>query len=206
MQERASAENGPAEWLKDALLYRDMLLAILEAPQPTVAVVQGPAIAGGVGIALACDLVLAAEDAYFALPEPQRGITASMVTPLLMFRVGAGPATRLLLSDRPVDAAEMYNWGGCHQVVAPDQLASAARSGRPRLARFATALAATKNKFLNTQTWTWQTNSDAPHTSRPRLAIQPTPAKACKPSWIRESQTGIRMIRRWSSFSPWVFT
>jgi len=148
MQERVSAENSPEQWLEDSLAYHDLLLAILEAPQPTLAVVQGPALAGGVGIVLACDLVLAEKDAYFSLPEPLRGITASMVTPLLMFRAGAGPVSHLLLSGRRVSAATMCNWGVCHEVVAREQLASAATqwtnsilSGSP------TALAATKKQI-----------------------------------------------------------
>lgn len=148
MQERASADNSPGQWLEDSLVYHDLLLAILEAPQPTLAVVQGPALAGGVGIALACDLVLAAEEAYFALPEPQRGITASMVTPLLVFRVGAGSATRLLLSGRPASAGEMFTWGACHQIVAADRLASAAAEWTASiLGGSPTALAATKNQI-----------------------------------------------------------
>lgn len=148
MQERASTENSPEQWLEDSLAYHDLLLAILEAPQPTLAVVQGPALAGGVGIVLACDLVLAEKEAYFSLPEPQRGITASMVTPLLMFRAGAGPASRLLLSGRSASAATMRDWGVCHQVVAREQLEDATTewttsilSGSP------VALAATKKQI-----------------------------------------------------------
>jgi methylglutaconyl-CoA hydratase len=122
MQQRASKGSGEKEWLRDSLDYCDLLTTLLEVPQPTLAVVQGPVLAGGVGMILACDLVLAAETAFLSLPEPQRGITASMVTPLLVYRAGAGHASHLLLSGRRVPAAEMHHWGVCHQVVAPNQL------------------------------------------------------------------------------------
>jgi len=69
--------------------------------------------------------VLTSETVFFALPEPQRGITASMVTPLLVYRTGAGHASHLLLSGRRVSAMEIKHWGICHQVVAPDELAAA---------------------------------------------------------------------------------
>lgn len=148
MQERVSAENSLEQWLEDSLAFHDLLLAILEAPQPILAVVQGPALAGGVGIVLACDLVLAEEDAYFSLPEPQRGITASMVTPLLMFRASAGPASHLLLSGRRVSAATMCDWGVCHQVVAREQLASATTQWTTSiLSSSPMALAATKKQI-----------------------------------------------------------
>jgi len=151
MQQRATEENGPEQWLADSLVYHDLLVALLEAPQPTLAVVQGPALAGGVGLVLACDLVLAAEDAFFSLPEPQRGITASMVTPLLAFRAGAGHASQLLLSGQRVSAATMFQRGVCHEVVAEERLANATSewidsicSGSPL------ALAATKRQIRET--------------------------------------------------------
>ena len=95
------------------MLYHDLLLAMLRFPKPLVAAVNGPAMAGGAGLVLACDLVVAADTAAFGLPEPLRGIVAGMVAPLLHFRIGGGQAARLLLSaatiprrrsaaDRPV--------------------------------------------------------------------------------------------------------
>ena len=48
--------------------------------------------AGGVGLVLACDIVIAVREATFGLPEPKRGVVAGMVAPLLTFRLGAGHA------------------------------------------------------------------------------------------------------------------
>lgn len=122
MQQR-SVEGGPSDWLEDAEVYRDLLLAILMAPQPVLATIQGPALAGGVGVALACDFVIATDEAFFSLPEPQRGIAASMVTPLLLRKVGAGHAGHLLMSGQRVSTATLERWGVCQQVVPSGQLA-----------------------------------------------------------------------------------
>ena len=148
MEQRASGKDGPEQWLEDSMVYCDLLLAILETPQPTMALVQGPAVAGGVGIVLACDLVLAADDAFFSLPEAQRGITASMVTPLLVFRSGAGHASHLLLSGQRVLTTTMSHWGLCHQVVPAIQLASAAQEWISSILNASPpALAATKQQI-----------------------------------------------------------
>lgn len=122
MQQRASDPNAEVLWQDDARHYRDLLAALFTLPMPTVAVVQGPALAGGVGLVLACDIVLAAEDAYFCLPEPKRGITAAVVAPLLVYRIGAGPAHYLLLSAERVSAGTGHRMGLCHEVVAGSQL------------------------------------------------------------------------------------
>lgn len=145
MQETAAHPLATTRWRHDAELYRDVLRELWLLPVPTVAVVQGPAVAGGFGLVLACDLVLASEAATFFLPEPQRGLTAAIVTPLLVYRLGAAAASYLLLSGRQIDAHQASGWGLCQQVVKSGMLASATNdllesicSGSPQ------ALAATK--------------------------------------------------------------
>lgn len=123
MQDRAQSNHAKQQWKQDSQIYADLLVAIHALPVPTIAVVQGPVLAGGMGLVLACDIVIAGEDAYFMLPEPMRGITAAMVTPFLVHRVGAGPATYLLLSNEKITAIESRRFGLCHDVVAVDQLA-----------------------------------------------------------------------------------
>src|SRR5207247_1183998 len=89
-------------------------------PKPIIAAVNGPAMAGGVGLMLASDIVIAAENIKVGLPEPRRGIVAGMVAPLLVFRIGASPAANLLLTARTIDAAEAYRIGLIHEVVKGD--------------------------------------------------------------------------------------
>ena len=122
MQQRAESENGKAEWQRDSEVYGDLLIKLLELEVPTIAVLQGPVLAGGVGMVLATDMVVASDQMFFMLPEPMRGIVASMVTPLLIHRVGPGPASYMLLSGERVAAPDALRLGLCHAVVPPDQL------------------------------------------------------------------------------------
>src|SRR4051812_2470747 len=124
MQQRASQPDAKAEWQRDTQVYRDLILSIVRLPVPTLAVVQGVAAAGGFGLALACDIVLASEAAAFVLPEPKRGITAAVVAPLLMYRIGAGQAGYVLLSGRTISAQEAHRMGICHELAAPDSLSA----------------------------------------------------------------------------------
>ena len=147
MKDRAS-QSGPEDWLQDSQVYRDLLLAIIDAPQPVLAIVQGPVLAGGVGLVLACDLVIASDNVWFSLPETQRGITASMVTPLLIRKAGVGNAGHLLLSNLQIKASEMAGWGICQSVVAADDLEqTASRWRKSILVGSFSALAATKKQL-----------------------------------------------------------
>ena len=127
MQQRAESEQGHQEWQQDSQVYADTLTALFQLPVPTIAVVQGPVLAGGMGLVLACDIILASDQAFFMLPEPARGITASMVTPFLVHRVGSGPASYMLLSGERVSAQVARDLGLCHDVVAGDDLAERCR-------------------------------------------------------------------------------
>src|SRR4029078_13229933 len=63
--------------------YREVVTRMIELPKPIIASVNGPAVAGGAGPILACDIVVATPAAQFGLPEPRRGIIAGIVAPLL---------------------------------------------------------------------------------------------------------------------------
>ena len=128
MQERAQSEDGKKEWQKDSEVYADLLAAIYHLPVPTIAALQGPVLAGGVGMVLACDFIVASENAFVMLPEPARGITAAMVTPFLVQRVGVGPATHLLLSGEKMSAARAVEVGLAYSVVPHEELSSSVNS------------------------------------------------------------------------------
>ena len=121
MQDRAGQPNAQELWQEDTQVYRDLLVAIVTLTKPTLAVVQGPALAGGMGLAMACDLVLATDDAVFGLPEPKRGITAAVVAPLVSYRAGLSTASYLLLSGKNFNANESRERGLCHQVVSSQE-------------------------------------------------------------------------------------
>ena len=95
---------------------------MLRFPKPLVAAVNGPAVAGGAGLVLACDITLASETATFGFPEARRGIVAGLVAPLLVFRIGAGYSARLLLTGELIDAQESFRIGVYHELAAADHL------------------------------------------------------------------------------------
>ena len=122
MQATSSEPDALSRWHEDALLYRDLLETMLRFPKPLIAAVQGPALAGGLGLVLACDIVLAAPEATFGLPEPKRGLVAGVVAPLLAFRIGAGRAAYTLLTAQGMNGEEAYRIGLVHELVKVDQL------------------------------------------------------------------------------------
>ena len=109
-------------WRQDAVAYRDLIDKMLRFPKPLVAAVNGPAVAGGAGLALACDMAIASEEATFGFPEPRRGIVSGLVAPLLAFRLGAGVAGYLMLTARLIDAHEAQRRGIFHEVVMAEQV------------------------------------------------------------------------------------
>lgn len=101
---------------------RRVVLAMRDAPVPVVARVQGLCLAGGVGLALGCDLVVASEAAAFGLPEVDLGLWPFMVSALLARHVGPKAALDLMLTGRRVPAAEALTLGLVSRVVPPERL------------------------------------------------------------------------------------
>jgi enoyl-CoA hydratase/carnithine racemase len=98
-------------------LVREVVLAMQDCPIPVVAAVQGLCLAGGVGIILGCDIVLAAEGAAFGLPEVGLGIWPFMVSALLAKQISPKRAMEMMLSARRVPAAEALEMGLISRVV-----------------------------------------------------------------------------------------
>ena len=117
MQDNAKQPNALALWQEDAELYLELIEMMLRFPKPIIAAVNGPAVAGGAGLVLASDIVIATPESKFGLPEPRRGIVAGMVAPLLTFRIGAGHAANLLLTARLMEADEALRMGLYHETV-----------------------------------------------------------------------------------------
>ena len=122
MRETSGRIEADSLWQEDAQDYRDLLEQMLRFPKPIIAAVNGPAVAGGAGLLLASDIVIAANNATICLPEPRRGLVAGIVSPLLHFRVGGGRAAFLLLTAESIDAAKAEQFGLFHEIVAADIL------------------------------------------------------------------------------------
>jgi methylglutaconyl-CoA hydratase len=114
-------DNCQEQWRADAVVYHDLIEAMLRFPKPLVAAVNGPAVAGGAGIVMACDIAISTRAGLFGFPEPRRGVVAGMVAPLLAFRIGAARAAYLLLTARIIEPAEAHRFG-LYQELVPDEL------------------------------------------------------------------------------------
>ncbi|SDV46187.1 enoyl-CoA hydratase-related protein [Chitinasiproducens palmae] len=119
--QRAS-KNGPAENLTDAREFAAMMATICDCPKPTIARVQGAAFGGGVGLAAACDIVVASTDAKIAVSEARFGIIPSVIGPYLVRAIGARQATRLALTASRISADEALVMGLVHRVVPAELL------------------------------------------------------------------------------------
>ena len=114
-------------------------------PRPTIAAVHGDALAGGAGLALACDLVVMADSARLGYPEVRRGLVAAVVMHDLVRQVGDRRARELLLTGAPIDAATAERWGLVNRVVPADRCRDAALElARTLLGSAPRALATTK--------------------------------------------------------------
>ncbi len=111
MQAAQDLPNAHEQWHEDTEQYRALLEQMWRFPKPLIAAVNGPALAGGLGLVLACDFAVGAEDATLGLPEARRGLVAGMVIPLLCFRVGGAHAARLVLTAETVSAEEAMRYG-----------------------------------------------------------------------------------------------
>jgi enoyl-CoA hydratase len=107
-------------------LLREVVLAMRACPVPVVASVQGLCLAGGVGLVLGCDVVLASDTAAFGLPEVDLGLWPFMVSALLGRHVSPKRAMELMLSARRVPAAEALEMGLVSRVVPAASLAEEA--------------------------------------------------------------------------------
>jgi methylglutaconyl-CoA hydratase len=112
------ASEASQEWnLQDARKFAAMLSRIETCPKPTVARVQGAALGGGVGLACACDIALAADNASFSVSEARFGILPAVIGPYVTNAVGKRHAKRLALTTARIAAAEALAIGLVQQVV-----------------------------------------------------------------------------------------
>lgn len=122
--QRASAAS--LEWnLADARKFAGMLARIEACAKPTIARVQGAALGGGVGLAAACDIAVAADNASFSVSEAKFGILPSVIGPYVTNAVGKRHARRLALTATRIGAADALAMGLVQQVTTLDALDAA---------------------------------------------------------------------------------
>jgi methylglutaconyl-CoA hydratase len=124
-----AAQDSESEVRADSADFATMLMRLRNLPQPTVALVHGTAIAGGLGLAAACDIVIATADTKFGLSEVRLGIIPAVIAPYVVEAIGLRAARRYMLTGERFDAQEALRLGLVTTVV-PDRNALSAESER----------------------------------------------------------------------------
>lgn len=123
----------PEQSLEDSRTMVSLFRAFYEFPKPTIAAVNGAAIAGGTGLALLCDFTLAVPEAKFGYTEVRIGFVPAIVSTFLLRQVGEKIARDLLLTGRIFDAEEALRIGLLNEIVPPERLMDRARERAAQL-------------------------------------------------------------------------
>ncbi|HRP98210.1 MAG TPA: enoyl-CoA hydratase/isomerase family protein [Rhodocyclaceae bacterium] len=119
---KAAAQASVEENLDDARRLAGMLRALAELAKPTIARVHGAALGGGMGLASACDICVAADRAVFATSEVKFGIIPSAISPYVIRAIGERQAGRYFQTAERITAARAAEIGLVHELVAAEQL------------------------------------------------------------------------------------
>ncbi len=129
------ALDGDVTTLTQTQAFAGVLSTLASAPKPTLAVVHGEALGGGLGLAAACDWVIASSTASFGLPELLWGVIPAMIWPFVVDRMSESAARRWTISAHARPASEALATGLADEIAEPLALpAAGARAGR-RLSR-----------------------------------------------------------------------
>lgn len=117
----------PEQNLEDSKTMVGLFRALYEFPKVTIAAVNGPAIAGGTGLALLCDFTLATPEAKFGYTEVRIGFVPAIVSTFLLRQIPEKQARDLLLTGRIFNADEACRLGLVNEIIAPEKLMDRAR-------------------------------------------------------------------------------
>ena len=153
LEEMLGAVDEPMEWHEaHAQRLGDVFIRIRRLPKPVVAVVQGRALAGGCGLATACDLIIADAGAQFGYPEIRRGFVPAMVIAMLRRAVGEKVAFDLVATGRVLYASDAQHIGLVSRVVDADEFDTEVDLLLGKLAGgFGSALALTKQQVYEVE-------------------------------------------------------
>jgi 2-(1,2-epoxy-1,2-dihydrophenyl)acetyl-CoA isomerase len=171
------------EGLKNRISFMHMaLLRIVRAALPVIAAVNGTAGGGGMGLACACDLVIAAESAKFVMAYTRRGLSPDATTTyFLPRRIGIGRSLELAYTNRALSAREALEWGIVNRVVPDAALADEAHALAAELAAGSTqAFAAAKRLMHSGWNATLETQIDLEYRTIYGLAADEETREAIK--------------------------
>lgn len=124
---KALLGRSPEQSLKDSEIMARLFRSLYDFPRPTIAAVNGAAIAGGCGLATLCDFTLAVPEARFGYTEVRIGFLPAIVSTFLLRQVGEKHARDLLLTGRIVAADEAYRIGLIDEIVPTEKLIERSR-------------------------------------------------------------------------------
>ena len=142
----------PEQNLEDSRTMAGLFRALYDFPKPTIAAVNGAAIAGGTGLATLCDFTLAVPEARFGYTEVRIGFVPGIVSSYLIANVGEKRARDLLLTGRLFGAEEAYRFGLVTEIVAADQLMPRALQLAAQLMENSPASLETTKRLLSSYT------------------------------------------------------
>jgi methylglutaconyl-CoA hydratase len=144
----ASADRTIEENTQAALHFGSLFIRMREIPKPIVAVVQGRCLAGGMGLATGCDLILAHPSAVFGYPEIQRGFVPAIVMAMLRRAMGENLAFDLVATGRLLWAEDAARYGLVARLLSEEKFEQEVHEMLTRVATSsATAMALTKRQF-----------------------------------------------------------
>ena len=130
---KSLAGRSPEQSLKDSESMAQLFRSLYDFPKPTIAAVNGAAIAGGCGLATLCDFTLAAPEAKFGYTEVRIGFVPAIVSTFLLRQVGEKHARDLLLTGRIIGVEEAHRIGLINEIVPAERLTARATELASRL-------------------------------------------------------------------------
>ena len=141
---------------------------LVDSHKPVLAIINGPAVAGGFELVLACDIRLVADSAHFALPEARRGMGANFASVVLPQMVPPAIAMEWLFTGRTISVAEAERWGIVNRICSAEALQDAGMN----LAR---DIASSAPLSLQRMKITYRRSAGMPVHSALRLDVGPDP-------------------------------
>jgi enoyl-CoA hydratase len=120
IKERRGLEQGPGDYIAHNRITREFFFAAADCAKPVICAVNGPAIGAGFALALYCDIVVAADDAWVRMPEIDVGLAGG--GRLMMDRLGRSWARLIYFTGRQIAASELYRLGVISACVPGEKL------------------------------------------------------------------------------------
>lgn len=157
-----SAQGGVLDNMAEARSTAELFLLMRKHPRPVIAAVQGRALAGGCGIATACDIILATESAQFGYPEVNIGFVPAMVMAILRRSISEKAVFELVTTGEVISAARAHDLGLVHRVFTDAKFTAEVEAYVARLAaKSSSAVMLSKQLLYNMDSMSFETALEA---------------------------------------------